>query len=150
MALLVLLGGYFIRSALNEAGNVNAGDCIKVVSANATDAEIDVVDCASADATHKVGKNLASLSAQCPNGPYDEYTQPGNRSASVKLCLIPNLKAGDCFGASVTGPTTKAACGPDTIQITKVISAVDEAACGDDVAFSFPEPPTTFCGRPST
>ncbi len=149
VALVVLVGGFFVRSMLNDAGNVKAGDCIKVVGTSATNPDIDVVDCNAADATHRVAKNLDSSSAQCPSDTYDEYTESGGRSASFKLCLIPNAKAGDCFKDSVTGPTTKAACGPGTIQITKVISAVDEAACGEDFPISFPEPPTTFCGRGS-
>lgn len=148
MALIVLVGGYFIRSALNTTGNVGAGDCIKVVDTSATNPQIDVVDCGAADATHKVAKNLRSSSDKCPSDSYDEYTESGGRSASFKLCLVPVAKPGDCF--KTVGPTTKVACGPDTVQITKVISAVDEAACGNDIAISFPEPPTTFCGRPGT
>jgi hypothetical protein len=149
VALVLLVGGFFIRSSLNAAGNVNPGDCIKVVDAGASNPQIDVVDCASAEATHKVAKNLASSGDRCPSDTYDEYTESGGRSASFKLCLIPTAKAGDCFTANIVGPTIKAACGPGTVQVTKVISAVDETACGRDIPISFPEPPTTFCGRPS-
>lgn len=152
VVVLVLAGGYFflVRPAQNATSNIKAGDCIKVVNASLTNPEIQPIDCASAEATHKVAKNLPNASDKCPADGYDEYTETGGNSAGFKLCMIPTVKVGDCLEASVIGPTTKAACGADTIRVTKVIDAVDEAACGDDVPFSFPEPPFTFCGRLGT
>ncbi len=150
VAIVALVGGYYLRTLFDAPPNVRAGDCITVVDPGGADPSVTVVDCAGTTATHKVAKNLDSSTATCPGDTYDEYVESGTVGGGFKLCLIPAAQVGDCFTGDGSGPTTKVTCGPGAIEITKVIvGRADEAACGDDLAVTFPEPPTVLCGRAS-
>ncbi|MFE9743767.1 hypothetical protein ACFYOT_02570 [Saccharothrix saharensis] len=140
-----------IAGATGPAG-AEAGDCIKVVSASATDADVEKVDCSSAEAAFKVAANLDSSNDSCPDGDYAEYSDTGGRrSDGFKLCLMLNAAEGDCFkqeGSIVAAKTTKVTCDSSaTYKVGKVIAGrADENECesGDTVSV-YSQPATTIC-----
>ncbi|TQM81454.1 hypothetical protein FHX81_3819 [Saccharothrix saharensis] len=140
-----------IAGATGPAG-AEPGDCIKVVSASVTDADVEKVDCSSAEAAFKVAANLDSSSDSCPDGDYAEYSDSGGRrSDGFKLCLMLNAAEGDCFkqeGTIVAGKTTKVTCDSSaTYKVGKVIAGrADENECesGDTVSV-YSQPATTIC-----
>jgi hypothetical protein len=140
-----------IAGATGPAG-AEPGDCIKVVSASVTDADVEKVDCSSAEAAFKVAANLDSSSDSCPDGDYAEYSDSGGRrSNGFKLCLMLNAAEGECFkqeGTIVAAKTTKVTCDSSaTYKVGKVIAGrADENACesGDTVSV-YSQPATTIC-----
>ncbi|SHE78657.1 LppU/SCO3897 family protein [Streptoalloteichus hindustanus] len=143
---LLAIGG-IAYTYFNDGASAKVGDCASV-SGNAKDAKYQALDCGNDKATYKVAKVLENPSDSCPSGDYDTYTQTARRGKDFKLCLMPNLQEGSCYKVGEDGKDiTKVACGAEaTIKISKVVrDKADEAACGDDKAFAYPEPATTFC-----
>ena len=141
----------FIAGATGPAG-ADPGDCIKVVSASATDADVEKIDCSSAEAAFKVAANLDSSADSCPDGDYAEYSdRGGRRSNGFKLCLMLNAAEGDCFkeeGSIAAAKTTKVTCDSSaSYKVTKVVPGrADENECesGDTVSV-YSQPATTIC-----
>jgi hypothetical protein len=137
---------YFNR---NSASQADAGDCIKVLSASETDANVEKIDCNDPAAVFKVAKKLSNDTDKCPNEElYEKYEQSGGRSADFALCLMLNAKEGDCF-SNFSAPDKRARtdCATAEVKVTKVVPGkADEAACEEpSVAFAYPEPATTYC-----
>ncbi|MFE2750877.1 hypothetical protein ACFXGA_02615 [Actinosynnema sp. NPDC059335] len=140
-----------IANVTGPAG-AEAGDCIKVISASVTDADVEKIDCSSGEAAFKVAANLDSSTDSCPDGDYAEYTDSGGRrSNGFKLCLMLNAAEGDCFkqeGSIVAAKTTKVACDSGaTYKVGKVVTGrADENECesGDTVSV-YSQPATTIC-----
>jgi hypothetical protein len=129
-----------------------AGDCIKVNSAAANDADIEVVDCSSPDAVYKVGSVLYDASADCPSDSYDQYTHTGKYTVEFALCLMLNAEQGDCFSNLTTSSdaTAKVSCSASDAEgkVTKVVNGkASESACPSDtgLALVYPEPGETIC-----
>ncbi len=139
---------YFTKSP----ATANAGDCIKVNDASATDADVEKIDCGSADAIYKVGKKLDSGNATCPGANYDSYYTKSKSGGGFTLCLMLNAKDGECFDNVISGgggKATRVTCGPGAeIQVVKVINGkADETACDGEAegGVVYEEPPTTLC-----
>jgi hypothetical protein len=138
--------GVAIYLQQGSASSAKAGDCIKVN--NASDAEVEKVDCGSADAMYTVGTTTESASKNCPNDNYLQYTETGG-SSDVSLCLVLNAKEGDCFKADGQ-VQVKTDCGAGAaFKISKVFKDVDDAKkCGEQDAqnaVTYPEPKLTLC-----
>ncbi|MFD1146374.1 LppU/SCO3897 family protein [Saccharothrix hoggarensis] len=141
-----------VIAGVNGPAGAEAGDCIKVNSASASDADVEKIDCSSAEAAFKVVANLDSGSDACPSGDYAEYsTSGGRRSDGFKLCLMLNAAEGDCFkeeGSIVAGKTSKVTCDSSaTYKVTKVVEGrADENECesGETVSV-YSQPATTIC-----
>ncbi|MFI9010385.1 hypothetical protein ACIGNX_24430 [Actinosynnema sp. NPDC053489] len=141
-----------IVANLNGPAGAEAGDCIKVVSASVTDADVEKVDCSSPEAAFKVAANLDSSADSCPEGDYAEYSDSGGRrSDGFKLCLMLNAAEGECFkqeGSIVAAKTTKVPCDSSaTYKVGKVVTGrADENECesGDTVSV-YSQPATTIC-----
>ncbi|GAA3026757.1 LppU/SCO3897 family protein [Actinokineospora globicatena] len=143
---------YFTKSA----ATASVGDCIKVNKDTSDDADVEKIDCASQEAVFKVGKKLDSGAATCPSESdyleYEESSRRGN-SGGFSLCLVLNVKKGDCL-SDLDSPakTKKIACGTHQIEILDVVDGkVDEAACGEDanLNFKYDEPKLTICTKAS-
>lgn len=155
IATVVLVAGgaaayfYFNR---NSASQAQTGDCIKVLSASTTDANVEKIDCADPAAVFKVAKKLDNDTDECPDAnAYEKYQQTG-RGQDFALCLMLYAQEGDCI-VNLEDPATRAHadCAGDVIKITKVVTdKADEAACVEgNVPLVYPEPPTTYClGKP--
>jgi hypothetical protein len=137
------------------AASAKVGECIKVNSSSATDADVEKVDCGSADATFKVGATFDSNTATCPEGDYAEYSQGGRKTADVTLCLMLNAKEGYCYAedgqvlAKVDCTAPNAA-----IEILTVEKggATDGSGCPETAAefFLYTEPdPVVMCFGPA-
>ncbi|OKI36137.1 hypothetical protein A6A25_22370 [Saccharothrix sp. CB00851] len=142
-----------IIANLTGPSGAEAGDCIEVISASATDADVEKIDCSSPEAAFKVAAYLDSSADSCPDGDYAEYSdRGGRRSNGFKLCLVLNAAEGDCFkqeGSIVAAKTTKVACdsGGATYKVGKVVTGrADENECesGNTVAV-YSQPATTIC-----
>ncbi|SDD27275.1 LppU/SCO3897 family protein [Actinokineospora iranica] len=140
-----------------SAASAEPGDCIKVNSADANDADVEKIDCAKPEAVYKVGKKLDSSVGDCGEF-YEEYSErrTGRRSSgkSFKLCLMLNAKEGDCFdnvvGTNTAGKAVRVSCagGSAEVKVAAVINGkADENACSRDVdsAYIYSQPATTLC-----
>ncbi|WP_436493468.1 LppU/SCO3897 family protein [Actinokineospora sp. HUAS TT18] len=154
VVLLVIGGGafyFFNKSAASAA----VGDCIKVKSASATDADVEKIDCGKPDAVFKVAKKLDSGSANCPqDSDYLEYEQTGKSSSSgFSLCLMVNAKVGECLTDLRDAETAvKVDCGDPKakLEITTVAEGETEySACPEDAddGFKYNEPKVVICGK---
>jgi hypothetical protein len=150
IALAVIAAGvivYFITNK-NGASSANAGDCIKVKSASATNADVEKIDCNDNAAVFKVAKKLSNDTDQCPTPDYEKYEQSGGSSSDFALCLMLNAKEGDCF-ANFDTPDKRARvdCGSAEVKVTKMVPGkADEAACDQQsIPVTYPDPATTFC-----
>ncbi|MCC8247888.1 LppU/SCO3897 family protein [Saccharothrix luteola] len=141
-----------IIANITGPSGAEAGDCIKVISASVTDADVEKVECSSPEAAFKVAANLDSSADSCPDGDYAEYSDSGGRrSNGFKLCLMLNAAEGDCFkeeGSIVAGKTTKVTCDSSaSYKVGKVVRGrADENECesGDTVTV-YSQPATTIC-----
>jgi hypothetical protein len=136
------------------------GDCVRT---RGEDPEVDAwtVDCAKPGAVWKVAKAVDD-SADCPRGDYDEIWG-ADPSPGFRLCLMLNVRAGDCFAtrdgpisfSELSGmkrvPCSSAARG---LEIVRVISGKAEASdCRKSPASSeqrpaaivYSQPPRTLC-----
>ncbi|MEV8438541.1 hypothetical protein AB0425_14280 [Actinosynnema sp. NPDC051121] len=141
-----------VIASITGPSGAEPGDCIKVVSAGITDADVEKIDCSSPEAAFKVAANLDSSADSCPDGDYAEYSDSGGRrSNGFKLCLMLNAAEGDCFkqeGSIVAAKTTKVTCDSSaTYKVGKVIAGrADENGCesGETVSV-YSQPATTIC-----
>jgi hypothetical protein len=141
-----------VIASITGPSGAEPGECIKVVSAGVTDADVEKIDCSSAEAAFKVAANLDSSADSCPDGDYAEYSDSGGRrSNGFKLCLMLNAAEGDCFkqeGSIVAAKTTKVTCDSSaTYKVAKVIAGrADENECesGETVSV-YSQPATTIC-----
>jgi hypothetical protein len=131
--------------------NAAVGDCLNVKEFTSS-SEPSKVACTDPSANVKIGARLEDGSASCPQGDYDQYSVTG--SASYKLCLIPNVKEGDCY-TNTTNSTTegyKQVDCTDPSAETKVVKIVpgniDQSVCQDTDATdyrSFSQPASIYC-----
>lgn len=157
--LVVLLIGvvvYGVRQ-LTGAATAEAGDCVTISAETATDtgvtrADVETLDCAADQASFKVGKVLDEGDAGCPEeGVYTEIVPNGEVGDGYKLCLIPNMAEGACYGADEGSGFVRTECsGGDTFKVTKVVQgSADTTACPDGSGMSYPEPAVTYCLAPA-
>ena len=138
-ALLVLLGAYGLGLFDTEEPPVAVGQCASVTRA-ADAPRFTALDCGSDQANVKVAKVVAQKGEGCPAGgsAYSTFT------ASVTLCLIPNLVEGSCYGQDKAAGLLKVPCGTaQSVKVAKVLGG--GAACGEQRSVAFPEPAVTFC-----
>ncbi|ROP38788.1 LppU/SCO3897 family protein [Saccharothrix texasensis] len=141
-----------VIAGLTGPAGAEEGDCIKVVSASVTDADVEKIECSSAEAAFKVAAKLDSSADSCPDGDYAEYSDSGGRrSNGFKLCLMLNAAEGDCFkeeSSIAAAKTTKVTCDSSaSYKVGKVVTGrADENECesGDTVTV-YSQPATTIC-----
>ncbi|TWP50782.1 hypothetical protein FKR81_19470 [Lentzea tibetensis] len=80
------------QGGFTDAGHAVAGDCA-VVSGATIDTKYEKVDCGSGKENYVVGRELRKTTDSCGDE-YSEYTK-----GSTKLCLIPVLVDGECYGS---------------------------------------------------
>jgi hypothetical protein len=152
VVIVVLVGGGIAAAAIlgkKSPANAEAGDCIKVNSASATNADVEKIDCNDKIAVFKVAKRLGNDTDECPTKDYEKYTQSG-RGSDFALCLMLNAKEGECF-ADYDSPDKRARadCAAAEVKVAKVVQKADEKECSDGFALVYPEPATTFCLVPA-
>jgi hypothetical protein len=150
IALVVIAVGVVVALVVNRnsASSANAGDCIKVKSASATNADVEKIDCNDKAAVFKVAKKLGNDTDQCPTPDYEKYEQSGGSSSDFALCLMLNAKEGDCFANFDTpDKRARADCNGAEVKVTKKVDGKsDESLCDQQsIAVTYPEPATTFC-----
>jgi hypothetical protein len=127
--------------------SAKAGDCIKVD--NVADANIEIIDCKSADAMYKVGVTKDDPNAKCPNDNYLAYSETGG-SSDVRLCMVLLAKEGQCFKPDgqvkvKSDCTAKEA----EFKVTQVVDGSDDPkGCGkgnEAAAVTYPQPKLTLC-----
>lgn len=149
---IVVVGGVGVYFFTKSAASAEAGDCIKVNKASASDADVEKIGCDSPEAVYKVGTKLDSSSASCPDGDYTEYTQSG-RGSGFTLCLTVNVAKGDCLtGLDSPEKTKKVACGGGDVEleILEVLAGkTDVNECqaveGAVDGLSYTEPASVVC-----
>ena len=133
-----------------DANEANVGDCVKVVKGG-LDAELEVVECGTADARYTVAVEL-EMREQCPEGAYLEYSVTGLGGWS--LCLALNAIVGQCYKNSVTDGFTLTECAAADFEVVAVLAdRADPNACPPpppNVLFHpkplvYPTPPLTIC-----
>lgn len=141
----ILVGGFLYFQG-KSASSAAVGDCIKVNNASATNADVEKIDCNSAEAMYKVGVTKDDSAASCPSDTYVSYTEEG----SLLLCLQLNVKEGECIHETTTDDKRVDCGSPDaSYKVAKVIKGKDDAnECGAENAenaLTYPEPALTIC-----
>lgn len=127
------------------AADAKVGDCIKVNKAGKTDADVQTIDCAAAEAVYQVGVRVDGGSSRCPGENYVTYTE-----GKLLLCLVLNAKSGECFHETDEQDTRVPCDSPRaSYQVGEIFAgSADPARCGEvdaENAFTYPEPPLTIC-----
>lgn len=160
LVIVVVAVIFGIKQSKVAPSSAGPGDCIKVNSQAANDADVEKIDCTSPEAVFKVGVKLDSASADCPTDSYIQYMQSGGSGDDFSLCLMLNAKEGDCF-ANLTSQddskkTAKVACtAPDAEgKVSKVVNGkADVKACPADTGLPLdypePKPGLTVCVDPA-
>ncbi|MCG8916740.1 hypothetical protein L6E12_13155 [Actinokineospora sp. PR83] len=127
---VVVIGILAVVNLTKSPASADAGDCIKVNNASTTDADVEKIDCGSAEAVLQVAKKLDSASAKCPEGNYQQYTSEG-RGSDFSLCLMLNAKKGECFNDldSVAKARKVDCAGAQTEVLDVVEGKSDQEAC---------------------
>ncbi|HVK25155.1 MAG TPA: hypothetical protein VM677_27675 [Actinokineospora sp.] len=153
LVVLLVLGGVGFYQFTKSPASANVGDCIKVNSAGATDADVEKIDCGKPEAVYKVAKKLDSTSADCPEGSYDKYTQ-SKGSSGFSLCLMVNAKQGECYAdIQDVEKAKKVDCGDPaaTFEVLQIAEGQTEpTACtaeGVNDGFIYTDPKVVICGK---
>jgi hypothetical protein len=145
VVILLVVVGVVLYLQQDAASSAKAGDCIKVN--DATNADVQQVDCGTKEAVYKVALTKDDSNAKCPNDDYLAYSETG--SNELLLCLVLNAKEGDCFKENPKDHTRVDCTAPDaSFQVAKVIDGKDDPkGCGAEnvVALTYPEPKLTLC-----
>lgn len=159
--IVVVLGaiglGVVVFQALKDSPfTAQAGDCMNIIEFKPIDASNmpKQIDCGDPSANVKVAARMDSDTAKCPGEGYEELTL---LKPSAKLCMIINVKTGDCvanFGTNDKG-YKKVACTDPTaeVEFVKVDSVNDQNTCEGTEAeqvVAYPTPPTTLCFKKVT
>jgi hypothetical protein len=164
LAVLVVLAAvgmgayiYYDKEVKDAPAGASEGDCIKINSASSTDADVQTIDCTDPAAIYRVA--IRQVGQVCPDNAYDAYTETstgaGRATRSFTLCLILNVKEGECLSGIDTPEKLArvdcAAPGGEATVATVVAGTADEAACGEQTTpVVYPKPPTTYClGKPA-
>jgi hypothetical protein len=128
-----------------DAIDAQPGDCIKVNVASSTNADVETVDCSTAEAIYKVATREETDTGTCPNDQYVSYTEEGQ----LLLCLQLNVRDGECLEVTDTDDK-RADCGSATAthRVAKVLDGVDdETQCPEETTevITYPQPPLTVC-----
>ncbi|MFD8500466.1 hypothetical protein [Amycolatopsis sp. NPDC059657] len=156
--IVVVLGaiglGVVVFQALKDSPfTAQAGDCMNITEFKQIDANNmpKQIGCDDPTANVKVAVRLDSSTASCPAKGYEELTL---LKPSAKLCMIINVKTGDCVANFGTGDKgyKKVACTDPTaeVEFVKVESAVNENVCEGTEGGKFvtyPTPPTSLCWK---
>jgi hypothetical protein len=108
--------------------NAKRGDCIKVNDVQ--NADVETIECNSAEALYEVATTSDKSGASCPEGNYVGFTKSEGGS-NLLLCLMLNAKEGDCYKRDGQ-IDVKADCAKDAeFQVVKVIEdSIDVKKCG--------------------
>lgn len=133
-----------------SAKAAEVGDCIKVNSASATDADVEQIDCNDQAAAYKVAV-VNDDGAPCPK--QDESNYVYYEEGDLRLCMTLNAKEGECFKQG--NADSKIDCGDAgaTFKVDKIISnSTDSSSCanGPENAYVYPEPALVQCLGPPT
>jgi hypothetical protein len=140
VVLVVVLGVVlYLVNRKSDPSSAAAGDCVKVNSVTADDADVDKVDCGDPNATYKVtASGGAVVLCDSQETEYTEKTSDGDTTTT--LCLQPNVKAGDCLrvpedqNASISKVACSSAIGDkDVIKVVAFDHTTSlDSACPDD------------------
>jgi hypothetical protein len=155
VAVIVVVGGTLaIISFAKSPASSNAGDCLTITEFTTGGDDPVKADCGDPKANVKIAAKLDGASDACPGGTqagYDTYSVSGR--SSYKLCLMMNVKEGDCLTdfTSKTKGYMKVACtdpAKDGELVKVVPGQADKSLCEGteaNYAVAYPEPATTMC-----
>jgi hypothetical protein len=132
------------------ANEANVGDCVSVVKGG-MDAELEVLECGTAEAVYRVGLELES-GQQCPEGSYAQYSAGTVNAWS--LCLVLNATPGQCFKNDFLRGFAAADCASADVKVESVLpDKADPNACPPPPPnkillvkpLVYPTPPLTIC-----
>ncbi|MER6665481.1 hypothetical protein ABT256_13135 [Amycolatopsis japonica] len=146
---VVIGGGLFLFNHFTGTGSAQAGDCLSVTEFSRTADDPKKIDCGAPEANVKIGARVGG-SESCPEGDYDTISMTGR--ISYKLCLVINVKQGDCLKGfnSQTAGYQKVSCTDSAkdAEVVKVANAADKVSCEGTEATKaavYSTPPTTLC-----
>ncbi|GAB3716216.1 hypothetical protein GCM10027598_25770 [Amycolatopsis oliviviridis] len=146
---VVIGGGLFLFNYVTGTGSAQAGDCLSVTEFSKAADDPKKIDCGAPEANVKIGARVGG-SESCPEGDYDTISMTGRMS--YKLCMVINVKQGDCLKGfnSETAGYQKVSCTDPAkdAEVVKVASAADKASCEGTEATKvavYSTPPTTLC-----
>ncbi len=133
------------ESGGGSASDAQPGDCIKVNSAGASNADVETIDCSADEAIYKVATREEDSTATCPNESYVQYTEDG----TLSLCMELNVHDGDCLEVGENSDQRADCSSPSaTHRVVGVLDGVDdETQCDEESTdvITYPQPPLTIC-----
>lgn len=121
------------------------GDCVRINVASSTHADVETVDCASADAIYRVAIRAETDTAACPSEQYVQYEEEGR----LRLCLQLNVRDGECIEVRELDDRRLDCAAPNaTHRVVGVLDGVADPTRCDNKATDvivYPEPPRTIC-----
>ncbi|WP_228688243.1 LppU/SCO3897 family protein [Amycolatopsis keratiniphila] len=146
---VVIGGGLFLFNHFTGTGSAQAGDCLSVTEFSRAADDPKQIDCGAPEANVKVAARVGG-GESCPEGGYDSVSMSGR--ISYKLCLMPNVKQGDCLKGyiSQTAGYQKVSCTDPAkdAELVKIANVSDEGTCEGTEAkrvATYSTPPTTYC-----
>lgn len=128
----LLVGGYLLLVSSERPSAPGVGACVDVTG-TASDADIEVLDCAEPDATYRVTGSPGSPGSDgsCDEAELTYAARAGGGAGDVRLCLTYNAEPGDCFAIAAAGADQKVACRGAGANVRRVLAVAQdaEAAC---------------------
>ncbi|MER5389783.1 hypothetical protein [Saccharopolyspora sp. NPDC002686] len=144
LGIVLLVVGLIVRSM--DGGGIAEGECVNVTNASTVRPQWESAPCGSQESDYKVAEQHDGR-ANCG----EEYASVEKRG-DYALCMVPDLKVGDCTDDPITGIAVKISCSaPDaSLEVTTVVNdSRGDPACTDeaDQYQAWNKPPLTICWK---
>lgn len=169
-ALVLVVGAFFMVAGIRQCtrgvhelsgsdsskNDFAVGHCVYFSSYSATDPKqttLQARDCSDPSATYEVATNTSGTATCGANDETYRQVDPSN-AATVQntLCLVPNLREGQCYKHAGGGPLVVASCTESDKTVVKVAKRIDGRAdaslCAEfppGSAITFDKPARTYC-----
>lgn len=138
--------GFFVwQSQKDDTKNADPGACINVITASATDAKTEQIDCGDPKAGYVVTERGNGITCEEKETSYTE--------GKTIVCMRPNMKVGDCAkvgDSAANGDMEKIDCASATDEDVKLAlldtASADPKKCSEDqLALDLPKRNIVYC-----
>jgi hypothetical protein len=150
LMLPIAVGMAAMASTGHRHSAYRVGECVMMASSAGGELRATKAGC-DTDPSFVVAKMTDHTEDCAPTG-YDRFPPPSADSGTGRLCLVPNLVVGHCYGVGIAQGVWNlvdcAGAGPATIKVNNRLDTDDAGACVPGSllpARTYPSPPRTYC-----